>query len=110
MTSEKQIAANRRNAAKSTGPRTQQGKTRSRMNALRHGFATSGSSIGDKSRQELELLLEQFELETAANFALLKQSIDPNWPPELIERAVKRIANLERYKARTFTAWRKKIR
>ncbi len=31
------IAANRRNAQQSTGPRTEQGKSNSRMNALKHG-------------------------------------------------------------------------
>ena len=38
MTSPKQIAANRLNARKSTGPRTALGKQRSRCNALRHGL------------------------------------------------------------------------
>src|SRR5881392_1311362 len=38
MTSLKQIEANRRNALKSTGPRTINGKQASRRNALRHGF------------------------------------------------------------------------
>jgi hypothetical protein len=36
-----QIAANRTNAQRSTGPRTQQGKARSRQNALRHGVYAS---------------------------------------------------------------------
>jgi hypothetical protein len=39
MTSEAKIAANRRNARRSTGPRTTAGKLRFRRNALRHGLA-----------------------------------------------------------------------
>lgn len=36
-----QITANRKNAQRSTGPRTQDGKARSRQNALRHGVYAS---------------------------------------------------------------------
>ena len=37
-TSAAKIDANRRNCQKSTGPRTQVGKDRSKMNATKHGF------------------------------------------------------------------------
>jgi hypothetical protein len=39
MASDKKIAANRRNAQSSTGPRTANGKARSRSNARRHGLS-----------------------------------------------------------------------
>src|SRR5580765_627745 len=45
MTSFRQIQANRRNALKSTGPTSEQGKERSRCNAVRHGL-TAETVIG----------------------------------------------------------------
>src|SRR5215210_2367468 len=45
MTTFKQIEANRRNARRSTGPTTEQGKLRSRRNAVRHGL-TAETVIG----------------------------------------------------------------
>ena len=38
MATDKQVAANRLNASKSTGPKSALGKRRSRLNALRHGL------------------------------------------------------------------------
>jgi hypothetical protein len=41
MTSERRLAANRKNAKRSTGPRTARGKLRVRSNAVRHALATT---------------------------------------------------------------------
>ena len=41
LATEKQIAANRANAKRSTGPRTAAGKLKSSRNAYRHGLSSS---------------------------------------------------------------------
>ncbi|MBV9281527.1 MAG: hypothetical protein JOZ41_15720, partial [Chloroflexi bacterium] len=51
-TSEKQIQANRRNALHSTGPRSEQGKTASRRNALKHGVFAHQALIEQGEAQE----------------------------------------------------------
>ncbi len=51
MASEKQTEANRRNAQKSTGPRTGEGKRKSRLNAFKHGL-TGQLDIMDEEQRE----------------------------------------------------------
>ena len=51
MISEKKIAANRLNAKKSTGPRTQRGKSRASRNAWRHGWAAAKKGFSKDSVQ-----------------------------------------------------------
>jgi hypothetical protein len=50
MLSLKQLAANRANAKKSTGPKTEEGKQRSSLNALRHGLTGQVSLMTDDDR------------------------------------------------------------
>lgn len=57
MASERQIAANRRNARKSTGPATMSGKRRSSSNALRHGLSRPLASTGTAELETFVCLL-----------------------------------------------------
>ncbi len=55
--SPKQLAANRINAARSTGTTTPEGKANSARNSLRHGFATSSFAVVRlEDSQEIDLL------------------------------------------------------
>ena len=58
MASERQITANRRNAQKSTGPRSVEGKRCARRNAYRHGLA---AAVGHsrKSAAEIDALASE---------------------------------------------------
>ena len=51
MASDRQIAANRRNARRSTGPRSAAGRTRSRRNSFRHGLAAGVSANAGRIEQ-----------------------------------------------------------
>ena len=57
MVSRQQLEANRANARKSTGPWTPEGKSRSKMNALKHGLSSQKSIlIGDERPEDFEAL------------------------------------------------------
>ena len=53
-TSQAKIDANRRNAEKSTGPRTEEGKANSRRNALKHGMTGDGIVVPVEDMVEVE--------------------------------------------------------
>jgi hypothetical protein len=54
VTSTAQIAANRRNARRSTGPKSAAGKAASRGNALRHGLTAAAITIFDEEYAEFD--------------------------------------------------------
>ena len=59
MTSDKQIRANRRNARKSTGPKTQEGKTAVSHNALKHGLLSRQILLPHENEASLVQLNER---------------------------------------------------
>jgi len=54
MTSKKQIIANRKNTLKSTGPRTELGKSFSSVNAVKHGLRSRQVVIDGESQAEFD--------------------------------------------------------
>ncbi|CAN5698965.1 hypothetical protein BH09PLA1_BH09PLA1_23520 [soil metagenome] len=54
MCSKKMRAANRRNAIKSTGPKSEAGKSRSSQNAITHGLSARASVVLDESTEEFD--------------------------------------------------------
>ncbi len=95
MPTAKQKAANRRNAQKSTGPRTPEGKAKTKLNALKHGLTA-------------ETIVLPFE--SAADYDELRQSVLDDLKPKgitqqiLVERFVQRHWVAQRL-ARTEKAW-----
>jgi hypothetical protein len=83
MSSLKQIEANRRNALKSTGPTTREGKERSRCNALRHGLTaeTVISGLEDaEDYQDFEVAVTRdYEAETAVERELVLRLASVLW-------------------------------
>ena len=69
MISLQRLEANRRNALRSTGPRTEDGKQRSRVNALRHGLTAEtvvGSLEDAEDYKAFEAaIIADYEAETA---------------------------------------------
>jgi hypothetical protein len=55
MATEKQIAANRLNAAKSTGPKTADGKARSSHNAIKHGMTAKSSLLSHEDEHHFSI-------------------------------------------------------
>jgi hypothetical protein len=125
VTSDQKLSSNRKNAQKSTGPRSEAGKRRAARNALNHGLAIPVQTIpelradietlamliarasGEKaitelSRQAAEAQLEIFRIR---KFRRAIYSTDASWN-ELNDR----LAKLDRYERRAFSRRKQAIR
>src|SRR3984893_3610593 len=63
MATLKQFEANRRNALKSTGPKTPEGKAAVSMNSPRHGLRARTVVLPGKDREEFNQLCDDLEVE-----------------------------------------------
>jgi hypothetical protein len=102
MTSEKQVQANQRNARKSTGPKTSEGKAAARYNATKHGLLAEEvlipgedeahlADLGERLRDELQPM---GELENM----LMDRIIAAYWRLRRVGRVEASIFAWERYR------------
>jgi len=82
MTSEKQIAANRANAAKSTGPKPES-REKTKMNALRHGMTGQINLMPEEDRDAHDIfckgIVESLSPEGALEFQFAQSVAEDNW-------------------------------
>jgi hypothetical protein len=106
MATERQIEANRRNAARSTGP-SESGKARSRFNAVKHGMAGASAMVESGLSAEFEerrarWAAEQKPVGEAGGWAL-DRAVAASLRIETCERAMDELVASSRERARL--AW-----
>jgi len=83
MPSERQLAANKKNSQKSTGPKTPEGRAAVRLNGVKHGLTAATLVLPGESESDFESLLDSFEAEhqpaTPTEEALVRQMAMAQW-------------------------------
>ena len=83
MATDKQIAANRLNALKSTGPKTPEGRAAVRLNGVKHGLTAKTLVLPGENESDFIALLESHEAEhspaTPTEEALVLQLVMADW-------------------------------
>ena len=90
MASKKQVVANRANAKRSTGPKTNKGKALARMNACKHGLTAGTIVIGNEDPREFDTLRADLEREFKPR---------PGLERELVERLAVQLWRMRRIPA-----------
>ena len=82
-TTRAQIRANRKNAKKSTGPRTEDGKARVAKNALKHGLLARDTVLPGEDPADFDSQLSALEADiqpaNSLEFELVRQIADSQW-------------------------------
>ena len=90
--SSKRIEANRRNAQKSTGPRTSEGKDRVRLNALKHGLTASTAVLPGEDAEALQSRVEAWrddlEPRSAMEAYLVERAAHVSWQLDRADRTI----------------------
>jgi len=90
MTSQKRIKANRKNAQKSTGPRTPEGKAKVSQNAVKHGMFSRSIVLACESNDEFDQLfgemLQQYDPQTPMERLLVDRVVCEAWRLERLQR------------------------
>lgn len=96
MATKRQIAANRRNAQKCTGPTSPEGKAAASMNNLRHGLRARTIILPGEKLEDFDQLhaglQDQYQPQNAAEQHLVDQAAIAQW----------KLARAEAYEARAF--------
>jgi len=83
MSTKAQIDANRANAQKSTGPKSAEGKAKSSLNRVSHGFNSATLFLGGENREEFEALLSdltaEFHPATPSEQILVEKMVHNQW-------------------------------
>ncbi len=86
MATERQIAANRENAQKSTGPKTPEGKDLSRFNAVTHGLTARHVVLPNDSGEDraefdsmLRAVVEEIKPENALEALIVQRIVAGHW-------------------------------
>lgn len=90
MASKKQVVANRANAKRSTGPKTNKGRALTRMNACKHGLTAGTIVIGNEDPREFDTLRADLEREFKPR---------PGLERELVERLAVQLWRIRRIPA-----------
>jgi len=91
MATAAQIAANRANALKSTGPRTPEGKAASSMNALKHGMDAASIVIPGEDPAEYQRIAAEYQHDLGPRSAIEQFQVDTIVRSDWQRRRLRRI-------------------